>query len=188
MAILELVLSLSIAATKTADDGETARLSAIAESIALEADAGPLWPGEAGRAATATLLLAIGVHESGLREEVQHCRVRGDNGRSIGLFQLMHRVACAPWSVEDVCGSDRLQASLALSVLHRHQDQCPRCAPRRWIAGYASGDGRRDSQAAREIAQLWVDLSWRHGLVVNPSEARAPVFADGPRTRERRAR
>jgi hypothetical protein len=172
------------AATRTADEE---RFEIISDAIAEASESRPLWPGAQGRAATATLLLAIAIHESGLREEVQTCRRGGDGGRSKGLFQLMHPVSTAPCSVTELCASPHIQATAALRVLWRHRDQCSgRCAPRRWINGYASGDGRRDTTAAREIASLWTVLAARAGVTVVPQAVSAPTAA--PRPKPARAR
>jgi hypothetical protein len=182
MQTTQMLLSLMLASSPPAETAASDRMTEIAEGITRASAMWPLWSGASGKTATATLLLAIAIHESGLRADVQRCERGGDGGRSKGLFQLMHPVATAPFDLEELCASAGIQAAAALRVLWRHRDVCPSCAPRRWITGYASGDGARDSDAAREIASLWVSLSRKAGLLVSPDAVRrSPWIAPAPR-------
>ena len=75
-------------------DAQT-RYESIAEditAIAMDENEPPLFTGPAAREATAVLLSAIAWHESGYRKDVDVCkgvRSKGDNGRSVGLLQVM---------------------------------------------------------------------------------------------------
>ncbi|HVY48662.1 MAG TPA: hypothetical protein VHB21_22395 [Minicystis sp.] len=181
MTLVALTLGLLTALAPPRGARDEARLATTADAISRAASSAPLWDGEAGRAATATLLVAIAFHESGLREDVQRCLVRGDRGRSLGLFQLMHDAA---WSDADdaraICASDALQADLAVRALGRFRGICAACTPALWINGYASGELRRSTRASVEIAAIWFDLARRAGLDASPWRTKAPAWATGP--------
>jgi hypothetical protein len=177
MTIAELTLAAVTALAPPTDVADAARLKEAARAIAAAAEATPLWPSDAGRAATASLLVAIAFHESGLREDVQRCRVRGDRGRSLGMFQLMRDASWSDVAPQTICDSDALQARLAAGALSRFRRVCEACFPQRWINGYASGDVRKPTRAASEIALLWIDISARHRLVVRPNQTDPPTWA-----------
>ena len=148
------------------------------ESVALDEDA----PVPAHVAATATMLWAIGFHESGMREEVRRCAVKGDHGRSIGLFQLQRGWTWAGNAQGDICASDVLQIRLALRVLKTYHAMSRSAPPRFWLNGYASGDGGKPTAASKEIRDLWERFSARVGLRVFPASRTAPAWReDAPR-------
>lgn len=150
MTLTEIVLATMLALPGVhADDAP--RLRPVADAIAEEAHDAPLWSGAAGERRTALVLTAIAAHESGLRESVRHCDVRGDHGRSVGLFQLQRGFAWFGYDEDEICNSDALQAHLALRVLRAHQAT--------GVAGvgmlmraYASGSAAKSSRAASEMA------------------------------------
>ena len=148
-------------------DADQDRYRALADVIVEESVQAPLWPGEVGQLSTALALVAIAHHESGVLERVQRCRVKGDTGRSIGLFQLMKGASWQGHTADEICADDHLQARLALAVLHRAADQCPRCAPAFWFRAYASGNGGRDSAAARATISTWERTSRKVGVSVS---------------------
>ncbi|HEU4405227.1 MAG TPA: hypothetical protein VFS43_08050 [Polyangiaceae bacterium] len=171
------------------------RYRQIAELVVRESALDPLWgapvaldddtPVPAHVAATATLLWAIGAHESGMREEVRRCAIKGDQGRSIGLFQLQRGWTWAGNAQGDICASDALQVRLALRVLKTYRSMSRGAPPRFWINGYASGDGGRPTRASKEIRDLWERFSTRVGLRVFPASGAAPVWRqDAPRAPE----
>ena len=130
----------------TEDDVD--RLAVVAEAIADESSSNPVF----GTAEdTAFALVSIAKHESGLREAVQRCDQRGDNGRSIGLYQLMRGRSWQDYTSGEICGNDWVQARLALTVLERYQSRCQKCGPSWWFRGYAAGDPAVNTRAGREL-------------------------------------
>jgi hypothetical protein len=172
--LVSILVSTRQPVASTAEDVD--RYTQIAEVVLREAAKNPLWgepvelqeDGEvpAHVAATATLLWAIAYHESGLRQSVRDCRVAGDNGRSMGLFQLMKGWAWQGHSKEEICGSDEVQARLALALLHRYRAMSPHTTPMFWINGYASGNGGLTTQQATGVRHLWERFSRRAGIEV----------------------
>lgn len=134
-------------------EGDVDRLAVVAEAIADESAANPVF----GTAEdTAIALVAVAKHESGLKEAVQRCRVRGDNGRSIGLYQLMSGRAWQDYTSGEICGNDFVQARLALAVLDRYRTRCEKCGPAFWFRGYAAGDPGLNTRAGRELYHGWL--------------------------------
>ena len=103
---------------------------------------------------TRDLLLAIAEHESRFRPDIARCAVLGDHGRAHGTYQL-HPEAFGDHSAAEVCASPRLQARLALFVLHAYLKLAPELGVEGAVRGYASGRPRQATSAAREIMALW---------------------------------
>lgn len=103
---------------------------------------------------TAGLLVAIAVHESGLRLDIDQGLTRGDGGRAIGIFQLQN---ISP----DL--SRRQQAGIALARVERSFRACSENPERFRLAAYASG---RCTAGLPESAAI-VD-SWRRMLAAHP--------------------
>ncbi len=105
-----------------------------------------------GPAMTEAVLLAIAQHESGFRDSVRMCVRKGDMGRAIGTYQL-HAGAWGSHTPIQICASDRLQAGLALGVLHRAEEMWPDLGWEGAVRAYAAGNPRA-SKAADEIIAL----------------------------------
>lgn len=123
--------------------------------------------------ANALALVAIAWHESGFRPEVADCRVAGDSGRSVTAWQLMGPWAWGGASRADVCNHPALAAYLALGVLERHAERCPRAPWRAVFGGYASGSCGRPSAAASRQCAIWARLARAEGLVASCDDRRA---------------
>lgn len=119
-------------------------------------------------------LVAIGNHESGFRDDIVQCRWKGDSGKSISAWQLWGPWAWFGHTHDEVCGSTRLAAALALRVLDVHAQQCKRSAWRGVFNGYASGDCSKASKAATDMCNDWSRLLADVGLVVSCTD-RKPV-------------
>jgi hypothetical protein len=145
----ETILAVMLA-LRSAEQGAAARLEPVAHAIAEEAAVAPLWPGDDGVRRTALVLVAIAWHESGFREEVRTCAVRGDGGASLGTTQLHRGFAWFGHTAEEICGSDALQARLALRVLGVHRGRGV-ASEAGLLRAYASGDAGRDTRAGREL-------------------------------------
>lgn len=83
------------------------RASRLAGDIAAEADT--LDEGLA--------LVAVATVESGLRAEVETCRVTGDHGRAWSLYQLNADAWKRPYTRAQICASNRLATRLARNAL-----------------------------------------------------------------------
>lgn len=162
MTLFELTLWAMLGATPT--EADRARLTPVAEAIASEAQGSPLWEGDAGEAATAIALVAIARHESHLRESVRRCQLKGDHGRSVGLFQVQRGWAWDGHDERAICESDRLQAALSLRVLGHYRKSCKSCAPLKLFQAYASGDPAKRSDAAKDTAAMWERIARKAGL------------------------
>lgn len=93
-------------------------------------------------------LAAVAVHESGLRLDVEKCKVAGDGGRSIGLGQIMLGPNWGGFSKKDICESRKLQLRLSLRTLDRCWEKTPKADAT--FRCYASGDASKYSYAARD--------------------------------------
>lgn len=103
------------------------------------------------------LLGAVAVHESGLRESVEACKIAGDAGKSVGLTQVMQGFAWDGFSRKEICASRSLQLKLGLRVL----DMCwaKKPDPEKTLRCYASGDYRIKSWAALSEFALFKKIS-----------------------------
>lgn len=101
-------------------------------------------------------LAAVAVHESGLRLDVEKCKVAGDAGRSIGLGQIMLGPNWGGHTKKEICGSRKLQLQLSLRTLARCWAQSPRMDA--GFRCYASGDAFRYSHAAKSELNIFKKL------------------------------
>jgi hypothetical protein len=117
---------------------------------------------DAGQYATALALTGIATHESGWHPKVQACTY-GQRDPAISLFALNGPVAFDGHSKRAICADNMLAARLSAKVLERfkgcHDVSCQ-------ARGYASGDTRVRSDAAREIADQIATLHWRERIFV----------------------
>lgn len=132
------------------------RYQAIAEDLdAVTAEQAPLFPGPDGRAMTAGLLVAIAVHESGLRLDVDQGATRG-GGQDVCLLQLRS-------PRHDVATDRRACFREGLRLARQSFAACRALERRDRLAAYASGScaaGRRESRAILD--------SWRRMLFAHP--------------------
>lgn len=143
---------------------EPDRAQAIAADIAAVSEAESFFEGEAGPAATALLLVSIGRIESNFLERVEKCECRKgecDNGRSIGLFQIMRGDPA-------MCGDRQAQARAALSVLQEARRMC-KDTPRT-LGAYNSGRCRK-TKASRYVYATWRRLLRENGIVMRGERA-----------------
>ena len=136
-------------------DAQT-RYESIAEDITavvMDENEPPLFSGPAAREATGVLLSAIAWHESGFRKDVDVCkgiRAKGDNGRSVGLLQVMAGPNYEGHSSREICQDRKLAIRLGLHVLRRAKDAC-KGGPRSWLQSYAAGGCGTKSASARDV-------------------------------------
>ena len=93
------------------------------------------------------MLTAVAVVESGLRRDIENCKVTGDGGKSVGLGQVMRGPNWQGYTRSEICSNRKLQFKLSLYVLdacwQRSSDETAtfRC--------YTSGDTNKSSYIAR---------------------------------------
>ena len=93
-----------------------------------------------------TMLTAAIVIESGLKEDVEKCKLVGDQGRSLGLGQVMRGQNWEGHTREEICNDRKLQLELALHVIDRCWVRTPR--PDAAFRCYAAGDAAKKSKTA----------------------------------------
>jgi len=154
-------------------DAQT-RYESIAEDISavvMDETEPPLFTGPAAREATGVLLSAIAWHESGFRKDVDVCkgvRSKGDNGRSVGLLQVMKGPNYEGHSAREICEDRRLAIRLGLHVLRRAKDAC-RGGPRNWLQSYAAGGCGIRSASSRDVCSAFERAGRKHLLGISCS-------------------
>jgi hypothetical protein len=145
---------------------DSARLDAVARDIWTAAGERPAYCGDdttdAAQYATALALVGIARHESGLHPKVQNCTF-GQKDPAISLFALNGPVAFDGHSKREICGDNALAARLSAKALARMRGSGDVLTQ---AQGYASGDTRVKSKAAREIADQIATLHMRERIVV----------------------
>lgn len=99
------------------------------------------------------ILAAIAVHESGLLESVENCKISGDAGKSIGLTQVMKGPSWGGFSKKEICSSRKLQLRLGLKALDVCWEKTPDAAAA--LRCYASGSAKTYSWAARSELAIY---------------------------------
>jgi hypothetical protein len=136
------------------------RYGSIAEDMAAvvsDEQEAPLFTGPAAREVTGLLLATIAWHESGFRKDVDACKgtmAKGDNGRSIGLLQVMRGPNYEGHTSKEICGDRRLALRLGLHVLRRAKETCTG-GPRTWLQSYASGSCSIHSNVSRDVCSAF---------------------------------
>jgi hypothetical protein len=108
---------------------------------------------------TAALLVAVAVHESGLRLDVDTGATLGDAGRARGLWQLQGVPA-------DLTRAQ--QAAVALERIQRSHKACSANLERFRLAAYASGSCSRGFPESAAIVDSWHRLLAGHPPPVTP--------------------
>lgn len=104
-----------------------------------------------------SMLAAVALHESGLRESVENCKISGDAGKSVGLTQIMSGPSWDGFSKKEICSSRKLQLRLGLKALDTCWSKTPN--PAASLRCYASGDPKKDSWAARDELSIYKKIS-----------------------------
>jgi hypothetical protein len=145
-------------------------------AVVMDESEPPLFAGPAGREATGVLLSAIAWHESGFRKDVDVCkgaRSKGDNGRSIGLLQVMKGPNYEGHSATEICDDRRLAIRLGLHVLRRAKEAC-HGSPRSWLQSYAAGGCGVRSNVSRDVCSAFDRVGQKHLLGLS-CDSVAPV-------------
>ena len=119
-----------------------------AVEIAADIDAAAVEaPADLGASRMSAALISVLIGESGLRRDVETCKITGDGGRSIGLGQVMIGANWGGYTRREICASRALQVRLAAGVLRRCWERTPRLDS--MMRCYASGDAAVRSDAAK---------------------------------------
>lgn len=132
--------------------------------VAFDENEPPLFDGPAGREATALLLTAVAWHESGFRKDVETCQgplAKGDDGRSIGLFQIMQGKNRQGYSAKEICSDRKLQVRLGLHVLRRAKERCGG-SPLVWLQAYGAGRCDLPHRSARNKCAAFEKIGSKH--------------------------
>jgi len=139
-------------------------LAADIAEVAFDENEAPLFDGPAGREATALLLTAVAWHESGFRKDVEICEgpiAKGDEGRSIGLFQIMRGANRQGYSAKQICSDRKLQVRLGLHVLRRAKERCGG-SPLIWLQAYGAGRCHLPHSSARNKCAAFERIGRKH--------------------------
>lgn len=143
---------------ETAEAGAI-RYAAIAEAVAaVVAEEPPLFGGRLGRERTAALLVAIAVHESGLRLDVDNGTTRGE-GRDVCLLQIRAR---SREEADEIAHDRRACLRLGLSFARRSMIACAASPLNERLGAYASGSCSRGLLESRAMMQSARRLFARH--------------------------
>lgn len=126
-----------------------ARYEAIAADIVHVAEADPI---DNDPLRTSLLLAAIAYRESQYRPDVETCKVTGDSGKALGLWQTH--------SSDKVCRDRREAARVALRMIHRSLDACQRLNPADRLGMYTHGRCVPNNWHSRDRFRLvnnWID-------------------------------
>lgn len=195
MSLIKLILSTMLllmpAQMRPSEDSaqmETYR--AIAQGINAAVDS-PItelpFDGPAAKEASAIALVAIARNESDFNQKVRDCRVKGDNGRSISVFQLINGPGRMKHTEKEICEDDTLAARLSLNVLtwYRYTG-----SSKSLFQGYGTGYANLTSRGAKNqndyftwaIAKNKITISRKTGTAKMWAESTEPVVvstADG---------
>jgi hypothetical protein len=126
-----------------------ARYEAIAADIVAVAEAEPI---DNDPLRTSLLLAAIAYRESQFRHDVETCKVTGDGGKALGLWQTH--------SSDAVCRNRAEAARVALRMVRRSLDVCQRLSPVDRLGMYTHGRCVRNNWHSRDRFKLvnsWLD-------------------------------
>ena len=144
-----------------------------------------LFDGNDKKFVMATILVAIAWRESGFRQDIQTCVVKGDNNRSITSFQIMkpwalskkveiirninnEKIIYYKWkkhfSESELCNSVELASEQAMQMFSLNQSLCTYGAPRNYFAGYGSGNCKNPLKVTDNLCYMWYNLSKKTGL------------------------
>lgn len=99
------------------------------------------------------MLAAAAVGESALRSDIENCKISGDNGRSVGLGQVMRGPNWKGYTRKEICSNRKLQLKLSLHVL----DACWLRDPgvQEAFRCYTSGNSKKITYASKHEHTLY---------------------------------
>lgn len=161
-----IVLAAMLTVAKGPVTNDVPRLTLIAHDLSEAAAArrAEMFKGAAADVALGMMLVAIAHHESGFLPSVDTCTRRGDTGRSISMFQILHGPNWEGHSAEEICANRKLAVRLALNVLVRPLKGKPRFTPQQVLNAYVSGSPGYTTAAAKDMCVVWERLARGAGL------------------------
>ena len=161
-----IVLAAMLTVAKGPITNDVPRLTSIAQDIseASSARQGEMFKGGGADVALGMMLVAIAHHESGFLLSVDTCTRRGDTGRSITLFQILHGPNWQGHTAQEICANRKLAVRLALDVLVRPLEDKPRLSPQQVLNAYVSGSAGHGTAAAKDMCVVWERLARGAGL------------------------
>jgi hypothetical protein len=180
-----IVLSAVLSTVKGPAANDSARLTSIARDISavVATHEKEVFAGEGGDVALAMMLVALAKHESEFLASVDSCVRRGDDGRSITLFQILRGPNWGGHTADEICGDRKLAVKLAIRLLARPLAAGAKLTPQMIANAYATGSPGKQNTASKDICAQWERLSQRAGLTTAVCGARrvypAPAGAAG---------
>ena len=151
-ALQAVLVAAEVFSTPTQDFG---KLSDIAANVAAAVEESPALPfeGEAAQEATVLALVAISAHESHFRDDIRQCKVRGDHGASVSMYQLHSGVIWRGNSLKDICNNEVLAGKLAVRALVDAKSRLKTI--RSMFRGYATGNPAKPGQPWHPSIDAW---------------------------------
>jgi len=119
--------------------------------VAMDPENKPLFEGEDGRVKTALLIASVASSEGFFREDVDSCKIGGDNGKAWGLWQTH-----AP--KKKVCASRKNAATIALGMMANSFAVCKAYPIMDRMSVYT--DGRCQKNWKRSRYKMERAMSW----------------------------
>jgi hypothetical protein len=144
----------------------TVRYHEIANTIAevaLEPETKPIFEGDDGRIKTALILASIASSEGFFRQDVDNCKVGGDNNQAWGLWQT-HA------SKKQVCSSRTVAAHIALDMIHTSFMECKNFKVMDRLSIYTDGKCHDNWGRSRYKMFRAMDYLSKHKLELNEPE------------------
>jgi len=92
------------------------------------------------------ILARLAWFEGGYRRSVASCKIKGDGGKSQGIFQIQPRDA---QDKRDACGTLNAQVAVALRFIRRSREVCGHLEPQDQLSLYTTGACYRVQPEAR---------------------------------------
>jgi hypothetical protein len=99
------------------------------------------------------MLAAAAAGESALRTDIENCKISGDNGKSVGLGQVMRGPNWKGYTRKEICSNRKVQLKLSLHVL----DSCWNRDPgvQQAFRCYTSGNSKKITYASKHEHTLY---------------------------------
>lgn len=188
--VLNVMIALTPVVARPVEDSSTMeRYRGIATEISSAVETAEQYPfeGPAAKTASAIALATIAQHESSYREAVRSCRVRGDGGQSISLFQLYRGRSWFGHSSTEICEDPVLAGKLALNVLDWYSTSRSLTSlfqgytsGKRSITSWSATSTRRDFEKQLKVNGIKLQFRRDYSKLYAESEVPMLVLMDGP--------
>lgn len=176
-ALNAVLVAAEVFSTPERDPGKLGRIAA---NIAASVEESPVLPfgGGAAQEATVLALVAISAHESHFRDDIRQCRVRGDHGASVSMYQLHSGVIWRGNTLKDICDNEVLAGKLAIRALVDAQQRLKTI--RSMFRGYATGNPAKpaaSADATHGLSGMFFTLAKHPDFDIIPSDSNRRVSA-----------